>query len=41
MTFTELKLSIEKWRKSEVGVGRNDVKKDITVWRSLQKSQLH
>ena len=27
MTFTELKFGLEKWRKGEFNVGRNDVKR--------------
>ena len=31
MTFPELKFTVEKWRKGEFDVDRNDVNRDISV----------
>ena len=38
MRFAELKFTLDKWRKGEFDVGRNDVKRSITV---LSKGSRH
>ena len=41
MTFTEQKFSQENWRKDECDVGRNDVKRGITIFVNSYSEQNH